>query len=224
MYRSALMENRAPAILVLDFDGTIALTDVGNEICERFAPPSWTAINERYLNGELALNEAQHQMWSLVRANAKEVSKLLETVILRPGLERLLARATTHGVPVIVASGGFRWYVERLLRPWLSQIDSIYANELVFLPHRLIQPTFPHLSRLSCHRCAICKAKLLARLRKQYSSVSTMIFVGDGASDYCAAQSADTLYVVCGSSLHMHAQQLGLSHIAFESFDSVVVA
>ena len=196
MYCSVLMENVTPTILVLDFDGTIALTDVGNEICERFATPSWAAINERYLNGELALNAAQHQMWSLVRANTAEVSKLLETVILRPGWERLLARASAHRVPVFVASGGFHWYIERLLRPWLSQIESIYANELVFLPNRLIEPQFPHLSQLSCRRCAICKAKLLARLRRQYSLLKTVVFVGDGASDQCAAESAEASLAV----------------------------
>ncbi len=59
----------------MDFDGTLAASDVGNALCDRFAPPREAA--RRWWDGELRLDEAQREIWGLVRGE--------------PGVDELLA-------------------------------------------------------------------------------------------------------------------------------------
>src|SRR5262245_28879529 len=46
-------------IVVLDFDGTITLRDIGHSICARFVGDEVRAPIARWIKGELSLGEAQ---------------------------------------------------------------------------------------------------------------------------------------------------------------------
>ena len=45
-------------VLILDFDGTVTDVDVGDAVCDRFAPPQWKLIDERWTRREISLPEA----------------------------------------------------------------------------------------------------------------------------------------------------------------------
>src|SRR5258706_15873139 len=66
-----------PGVLVLDFDGTVTLADVGDAVCERFADPSWRAIDDQWVRNEISLPEAQRRMWALARATREEAAEFL---------------------------------------------------------------------------------------------------------------------------------------------------
>ena len=54
-------------VVVLDFDGTVTQKDIGDEICDRFAPPAWRDIDAAWVRNEISLPDAQRQMWALAR-------------------------------------------------------------------------------------------------------------------------------------------------------------
>src|SRR5258706_14708849 len=112
-----------PGVLVLDFDGTVTLADVGDAVCERFADPSWRAIDDQWVRNEISLPEAQRRMWALARATREEAAEFLrgEAGRLRPGLEALLDGAAARGLEVWLASGGFDFYIEMLIGPLLPR-------------------------------------------------------------------------------------------------------
>src|SRR5262245_12690928 len=145
--------------LVLDFDGTITTTDVGDAVCERFAPPTWREIDDRWVRHEISLPEAQRQMWGLARATRDEAAAFVrDHARLRPGLDALLAAAADRGVPVWLASGGFDFYILPLLGPRLGGIARALYNTARFDGDR-IAVEFPH-PDLACGRCAVCKGKV----------------------------------------------------------------
>src|SRR5438445_538767 len=74
--------------LILDFDGTIALCDVGDEIMDRFGPAGWRALDRELAEGKISLLEMQRRLWPLRRRRR------------RPALRRrgLAPRAPLHRV------------------------------------------------------------------------------------------------------------------------------
>src|SRR3954468_4106107 len=85
-------------VVVLDFDGTVTQRDIGDEICDRFAPPVWRDIDAAWVRNEISLPEAQRRMWGLARAERPEaLAYAREVGHLRPGLDGLLAAARRDG-------------------------------------------------------------------------------------------------------------------------------
>ncbi len=200
--------------MVVDFDGTLALHDVGDELCETFAEPGWRSVGAAWRRGELSLPEAQRRMWASVRADdATLVGRAREVGELREGAERLFDAARRGALRLVLASGGFGLYVEAILGERLSVFDAVYYNGL--------EPgadgprlTFPHLE-LARGPYAICKAAVCDRHQAQ-------TFCGDGSSDRSVAGAVPTVFAVRGSLLSLHCNERGIPCVPFTTFDEVL--
>ena len=208
------------AILVLDFDGTVTTSDVGDNLCDRLAPPSWRDIDAQWVRGELSLPEAQRRMWGMARATREQaVGAALQLARLRPGLDALLAAATARDVEPWLASGGFDFYIEALLGERLPRFARRYANRMRFQDDRLI-PEFPHRA-LACARCAVCKGVVCDLAR---ALAPRVLFAGDGHSDLCVLGRAAPLFAVRGSALHAEALATSTPVTPFDTLDELLRA
>lgn len=204
-------------VLVLDFDGTITTRDVGDAVCQRFAPAAWREIDQRWVRHEISLPEAQRAMWALVRARREEaLAFVLAKVELRPGLDELLDAAADRGAAVWLASGGFDFYIDALLGERRRRFERVYCNEARFEGDR-ISVHFPN-QALECPRCAVCKGRVCDLAREGGARV---LFAGDGHSDRCIVGRADAVAAVRGSTLALHLAEHGAPHREFERFDEL---
>lgn len=204
-------------VVVLDFDGTVTQKDIGDEICDRFAPPVWRDIDAAWVRNEISLPEAQRRMWGLARAERPEALAYARAVgHLRPGLDALLATARQAGATLWLASGGFDFYIEALLGARLGAFERSYFNATRFIEGR-IEVDFPH-GELACGRCAVCKGKVCDAAR---ATGRPTMFVGDGASDRCAIGRADRIFAVRDSLLARACDERGIEHVAFDDFAEV---
>lgn len=207
-------------IVVLDFDGTLTEKDIGDEVCDHFADPSWKEIDAAWVRNEISLPEAQRRMWALARASREEAVAYARTVgQRRPGLGALFDAVQARGGEVWLASGGFDFYVEALLGEELTRFARRYYNSTRFADGR-IEVGFPHVD-LACDRCAVCKGRVCDLAR---GAARRVIFVGDGSSDRCALGRADWLYAVRGSLLDRHCAERGAPATRFKSLDEVTAS
>ena len=152
-------------VIVLDFDGTVTERDVGDEVCDRFAPPAWRDIDAAWVRNEISLPDAQRQMWALARAERHEALAYAHEIgHLRRGLDELLTTSARRGSEVWLASGGFDFYIEGILGERLSRFARVYCNRAHFSGGN-IAVEFPH-TAIACERCAVCKGNVcdLARV------------------------------------------------------------
>jgi 2,3-diketo-5-methylthio-1-phosphopentane phosphatase len=208
-------------ILVVDFDGTLACLDVGDELCDRFADPGWRELDLRWERREISLPDAQREMWATIDAPAEEIRAYLrECGGLRDGLDELIALAERRGSQLWLASGGFDFYIEALLGPRLARFHRVYANRAV-LGGRGVEVSFPHRAALGCELCAVCKGRVVDEARRAGRRV---LFIGDGTSDRCAIGRADRLFAVRGGKLAAGCRAAGAACVEFDSFHEVVAA
>lgn len=204
-------------MIVLDFDGTVTQKDIGDEVCDRFAPPEWRDIDAAWVRNEISLPDAQRKMWALARAERPQaLAYAREIGHLRPGLDALMAAARRAGIPLWLASGGFDFYIEALLGERLDAFERRYFNTTRFVDGR-IEVDFPH-AALACGRCAVCKGKVCDEARAGGRSV---VFIGDGSSDRCAIGRADKLFAVRGSMLERVCGERGAECVPFDDLDEV---
>jgi 2-hydroxy-3-keto-5-methylthiopentenyl-1-phosphate phosphatase len=207
-----------PSVLVLDFDGTLTTADVGDAVCARFAPPSWRAIDERWVRHEISLPDAQREMWALVRAHKEEAIAFVQAHIeLRPGLDALLDGAAARGMPVWLASGGFDFYIDALLGERRARFARLLYSATLWQGDRgAVQ--FPH-AQLACARCAVCKGVVCDLARR---AGAAPLFVGDGHSDRCVVGRAERVAAVRGSTLARHLAAHDAPCLEFERLDELV--
>ncbi|HKU36794.1 MAG TPA: HAD-IB family phosphatase [Polyangiales bacterium] len=207
-------------IVVTDFDGTLAVEDVGDRLCERYADPRWREFETRFDAGELSLPAAQRGMWQLIAASLDELrSHALSIGTLRAGAPELFAAARAGKLELVIASGGFDFYIEALLGAQLRDVRAAYYNSLAVSDWGL-QLDFPH-TDLACARCAVCKGKAL---RKHLDTGRRVLFCGDGTSDRCAVGVAPELFAVRGSHLAEYCRQVGAACTEFEDYREVLAA
>jgi 2-hydroxy-3-keto-5-methylthiopentenyl-1-phosphate phosphatase len=90
----------------------------------------------------------------------------------------------------------------------------IFANDLIFLDDQLI-PSFPYINP-DCPRCAHCKKTHLIPDKYEDKSI---IFIGDGRSDLCAADVSDLVFAK--STLAEYLKEKGADYLGFEHLGQV---
>ncbi len=207
-------------VVVLDFDGTVTQKDIGDEVCDRFAPPIWRDIDAAWVRREISLPEAQRRMWALARCQRQEAVDYARQIgHLRAGLDRFLDAVLLCGGRLWLASGGFDFYVEAILAKRLQKFERAFFNRTRFADGK-IEVEFPH-SGLACSFCAVCKGLVCDQARQTYPE-REIIFVGDGASDRCAVGRADRLFAVRGSLLEKSCREVDAPYVAFDGLDELI--
>ncbi len=210
----------ATPLLVCDFDGTITLRDMGNALCERFADPEWVSVRAEWRRGELTLPQAQTRMWALIREDrASFLQAIDELGTLRAGADELFAAAADGVFELVIASGGFRIYIEHLLGARLAAVSATYCNTLELRPDGAV-PGFPF-PEFARDPYGIDKAVVLDR----YADGRRMAFAGDGYSDRSVANRNDTtLFAVRGSPFEKWCNEAGTTCVPFDDLREIVDA
>lgn len=210
-----------PLTIILDFDGTIACADVGDELCERFGDPRWRELDAAWERREISLPDAQREMWALVKAPAEALLAHARACgRVRDGLDELLAAAERLGAEVVLASGGFDFYIEAILGERLGRFARVWTNRGV-VGDGGVAVSFPHRDRVGCPLCAVCKGRLCDEAR---AAGRTVVFAGDGTSDRCVIGRADALFAVRGGKLAAACRAAGVEHKEFDSFSEIAAS
>ena len=202
-----------------DFDGTIARTDVGAALVERYARGDRArrrALAEAWRAGRLGSRALIVAECAAVRVNRDEALAFARGVELDPGFAAFAAAAAGRGERVEVVSDGFDFYVRELLeRAGLGPLPRS-ANRVRFAGDRMI-PGFPTRAPAgACGRCGNCKAAHVARARARGDRV---VLVGDGCTDRCAAPLADQ--VLAKGALLRWCRERGIAAQPFDGFADV---
>lgn len=176
-------------LVICDFDGTVCRVDLCNEILDHFAG-DWEAIDRAYAAGEVGSRAAYGRIAPLIRASRPQMwDFILKHERLDPSFPEFLSFCRGRKIDLKIVSDGLDACIEATLRKHGLDVE-YFSNRLLFRPDGRIEFDFPPASP-ECGRCGTCKRSLIDRFRPDYDRI---IYIGDGHSDICAAQTADQIF------------------------------
>ncbi|MCW3981378.1 MAG: MtnX-like HAD-IB family phosphatase [Candidatus Bathyarchaeota archaeon] len=183
-------------VVLSDFDGTAVSIDTCEYILGKHATVDWRAIDRRYERGETDLEENLQAQFSNLRASKQKIlEEIRQVASFRPGFKRLVEYCNQREIPVTIVSAGIDFVIKELLtQNSLQDTVSIYAPK-AYATSKGIRFKFP---KLIDRKSADFKEDLVAQ-RKEEGRI--VIYLGNGASDYCAAVKSDFPFAIQGSKL-----------------------
>ena len=202
--------------VIVDFDGTACLHDVGVDLLERFGAEAdrngrLAELDRAFDEGEVGLRDVLVAEAASLRGSDEElIGFALEHCPLDPTFASFATWVATEGLPLTVVSDGFGLHV----RPLLAAVGlghlPVVTND--WDGGRLMFGA----AHPSCVGCGTCKKQAVERAREAHGTVA---FVGDGVSDRFGARYADVTFAKDG--LAGHCLRESIPYFPYENFDDV---
>jgi len=196
-----------------DFDGTVTRQDTTDLVLRELAAPGWEQLEAAWTSGEISAAKCMREQVALIGGDDAALEAVLAQVDLRPGFRSFVRWCDRQSLPLTIVSDG----VDRLIRSVLArhglQHLPVVANRLSGAPgqRRLEQPW----SEPTCAAgSGVCKCRVVRPDRR-----SSMVYVGDGRSDFCVAESAGLLFA--RGALARHCVQNRLAFVPYDTFADV---
>lgn len=172
-----------------DFDGTIAVNDVGDTLFSTFGGVHWYEPIKEWEDGLISSKECLTRSCQMLRVTRKQLEEFSDEQAIDPGFKDFVSFCEQHHFPVSVVSDGFDFYIRRILNNHGLGNIPVLSNRINFSDNDKILPQFPYYGK-GCPNCANCKGYHLSHNHHD----SRVIFIGDGLSDRCAVAEADILF------------------------------
>lgn len=205
-------------VITCDFDGTIIQQDSALLALQTFGEGNWQIFDDQLEAGKISLEECMQQQFATIKT---PVSTILATI-----MPQLQARKyvdtffrfqyTSPKISTIrIVSAGLDFLIEEFLKQHNLKIDiTAIKTDTSAIETDGIQLKFDE---------SAAQGNFKSSLIAQYQTEGYTVFhVGDGSSDYEAAQQADFVFCLEGSSLERFCQKHELHYFSFAHFGQVV--
>ena len=174
-----------------DFDGTVALNDVGNLLFTSFGDADhWWNLVEDWRERRVDARALWRAQAAVSRITPEILRSFCASQPIDPHFSNFVAFCNEYHFPVSIISDGMDLYIQHILEQHGMEDVKYYANRLILRENGDVRVEFPHYQS-GCKICANCKGYQIAlHTRKGETSV----FVGDGYSDLCAVDRADIVF------------------------------
>jgi len=198
-----------------DFDGTVVPEDVGELLFRHYCgDEKFEDIRQRWDAGELTAQEAYGQLCRTIpRLTRGDLEEYCASFMIDPAFPRFAEWCAREGYPLLILSDGLDQYIDILLSRAGVQVP--FLSNILELGDASPAMRFPHADP-RCTALGNCKSNHVA-LRSQDDDL--IIYIGDGSSDFEAAQYADLVFA--RGSLETWCQEQNITFRRFYNFTTV---
>lgn len=186
---TAPLAGELPLAILVDYDGTISLTDVTDMVMVEHVPGVWEEASALYDAGRMGSRRLMAWEISLVEADP---AALLDTAARQPHdptFVPFVRRAQAAGIPIEVVSDGFGFFIEPALAALGVPEIPVVTARTTFAGRRP-SIAFPN-GHPACFVCGTCKRERVLAYRAVGRRV---LFIGDGESDRYAGGYSDIVF------------------------------
>jgi 2,3-diketo-5-methylthio-1-phosphopentane phosphatase len=178
--------------IFIDFDGTMTVNDVGYELFKNMTDGKTEALVREYRDGRinsLQCLSGECSIWDECPPEENVIVDFLGGQLIRDDFKEFLTFLSHFSISPIILSEGFDFYIVGILEAnGLKHLRRI-TNSAALNNGALI-PAFPYYDE-GCGQCSNCKGYHINQLK---SPLNAAIFIGDGRSDFHAAEAADIVF------------------------------
>lgn len=203
--------------ILCDFDGTISIDDVTDVLLERFGKPGWEDLERRWLDGQISSRTCMHSQIALLDASREELDATIDELRIDPAFPAFLYATRRYGWPLAIVSDGLDYAIKRILERNNIQNVEVRANHLQQTGPRSWDLESPY-AKPDCHvDSGMCKC---ACARSEQRNGHRVLLIGDGTSDFCAANSAD--FVFAKYRLNEYCRLHDIHHVSILGFADAI--
>ncbi|AQS57832.1 MtnX-like HAD-IB family phosphatase [Desulforamulus ferrireducens] len=197
----------------VDFDGTITLEDTCDILLSRHGNPKLWEINQRWENKEISSRECISACLAEMKLTPEDIQRVVREVPIDPYFKTFLQLAGQRQYPVYILSDGYQQIIQGVLDREKITVP-FYANRLEYPAP--ITASFPYYNE-ECGRCGTCKNGIIKQLIKPGEQ---RVYLGDGASDFCAAAGCEIIFARGKLARYCQGQQIPYNN--FPDFQEVI--
>lgn len=206
---------KPPLYIFTDFDGTITIDDLGDKIFDEFG--AFRTYYPQLTSGMLTVPE----YWRLLAGSLHKgtTPETLRKWALEQAADKhfrgFVRFCQDNNLPLTVVSDGFDVYIDSVLaREGAADIPR-YCNRLLY-HDGVFTPEYPGRDESCTCFCASCKRNSVL---KSVPPEALVVYIGDGYSDFCAAEHADIIFAKKALAAYCNRQRL--PHYPFSTFADV---
>jgi 2-hydroxy-3-keto-5-methylthiopentenyl-1-phosphate phosphatase len=182
-------EGAPPLSILVDYDGTISLTDVSEVILAEHVAGSWEEAEASYDAGRMGSRRLMSWEVSLIDADPDVLRATAAAQPHDPGFVRFVRRAQAAGIPVEVVSDGYGFFIRPALEALgVGELPVVTAR--TEFSGRRASIEFPN-GHPTCRICGTCKRQ---RVLAHRGAGRQVVYIGDGESDRYAAGYSDIVF------------------------------
>ena len=184
-----LVDGTPPVAILVDYDGTIALTDVSDSVMAEYVSGDWEAEAAAYDAGLMGSRRLMTIEMAMVDSDPVDLLATAAAQPHDPGFVPFVRRAQAAGIPVEVVSDGFGFFVAPSLEALgVGELPVITARTT--FEDRRARIDYPN-GHPTCLVCGTCKRN---RVLAHQAAGRAVVFIGDGESDRYAAGYSDLVF------------------------------
>jgi len=208
-------------IIVSDFDGTITKTDTLSKFLEDYADDKWLDIENDWREGKFGSQECLVRQFELIPNLSPElIDSFLDTMEIDEGFIPFCKKAKQKKIPIVILSDGLDYFINRILEKNKINFINVITNHAYFEENGKMKGKFiiefPNDSKHCTNNAGTCKCKAVKNLKKLYKKV---VYVGDGASDFCVAKEPDLVYAKAG--LAQYCRNNNIKYVEYTSYKDI---
>jgi 2-hydroxy-3-keto-5-methylthiopentenyl-1-phosphate phosphatase len=184
-----LLPGQPPLAILVDYDGTIATTDVTDAILRRFLGERCAQDDAAYSSGEVGSRTLFTRQVESLPGDPAPLMAIAEAQPHDATFAPFVVRALDLLIPVEVVSDAFGFYIEPALRRLGVPPIPVVSAETTFDGTRAAM-TFPN-GHPDCLVCGTCKRR---RVLAHQAAGRSVVFIGDGLTDRYAAAHSDLVF------------------------------
>ena len=186
-----LRPGEPPLAILIDYDGTIALTDVSDTITLALLPPALEReLGDLYETGRVGSRDVMRQEIDLLPPDPTVIHEIVAAQPHDQTFSSFVRRARTAGIPVEIVSDGFGFFIGPAMeRLGVADLVTVVTAETTFGGGRP-RIAFPN-GHPTCFVCGTCKRN---RVLGHQAAGRAVLFIGDGESDRYAAGYSDLVF------------------------------
>lgn len=186
----ALEPGSPPLAILVDYDGTIARTDVSDALMADFVTPEWEARAAEYDAGLTGSRRLMEWEVGLITSDPASLRAFAAAQPHDPGFAPLVLRARAAGIPIEVVSDGFGFFISAALAALGVPDVPVVSARTTFAADGRTRIAFPN-GHPRCFVCGTCKRN---RVLAHQAAGRAVVFIGDGESDRYAAGYSDIVF------------------------------
>ena len=203
--------------IFVDFDGTITLKDIGEEIFRKYG--NTKKVNEiikNLLSDKISSRQCWDQLCETVPAIDKDqLGEFVDHLNIDPTFVPFVEFCKDKEIELVVLSDGFDFYIDRIFANAGLIGVKYYSNKLFISDKGKLRTEYPYFDADS-PRSANCKKN---HILNHSSDEDYTVYVGDGNSDKDAAQYCD--FIFAKNDLLKFCSREKISFYPFKNFDDV---